>query len=354
MDYQALVDDIRAWATELGFAAIGISDIDLDAYRAHLDRWLDDGLHGEMAYMARGRRLRIEPQTLEPYTARVISARMDYLPADTEPLRVLRDPTLAYVSRYALGRDYHKVVRPRLARLADRIRAAAGGRFRAFVDSAPVLEKALGAKAGLGWIGKHTLLLDRDAGSFFFLGEIYTDLPLPTTADAREDHCGRCSACMTVCPTQAIVAPHRLDARRCISYLTIEYHGVIPEPLRRPIGNRIFGCDDCQLVCPWNRYAKTATLPDFAPRQALDRTALLELFEWTEDEFLARTAGSALRRLRFSQWLRNLAVALGNAPPSAAIVDALERRRAGADRVLAEHIDWAIAEQRRKLATASA
>lgn len=354
MDYQALVDDIRAWATELGFAAIGISDIDLDAYRAHLDRWLDDGLHGEMAYMARGRRLRIEPQTLEPYTARVISARMDYLPADTEPLRVLRDPTLAYVSRYALGRDYHKVVRPRLARLADRIRAAAGGRFRAFVDSAPVLEKALGAKAGLGWIGKHTLLLDRDAGSFFFLGEIYTDLPLPTTADAREDHCGRCSACMTVCPTQAIVAPHRLDARRCISYLTIEYRGVIPEPLRRPIGNRIFGCDDCQLVCPWNRYAKTATLPDFAPRQALDRAALLELFEWTEDEFLERTAGSALRRLRFSQWLRNLAVALGNAPPSAAIVDALERRRAGADRVLAEHIDWAIAEQRRKLATASA
>jgi epoxyqueuosine reductase len=354
VDYQALVGDIRTWATELGFAAIGISDIDLDAYRAHLDRWLDDGLHGEMAYMARGRRLRIEPQALEPYAARVISARMNYLPPDTEPLRVLRDPTLAYVSRYALGRDYHKVVRPRLARLADRIRAAAGGRFRAFVDSAPVLEKALGAKAGLGWIGKHTLLLDRDAGSFFFLGEIYTDLPLPTTADVQEDHCGRCSACMTVCPTQAIVAPHRLDARRCISYLTIEYHGVIPEPLRRPIGNRIFGCDDCQLVCPWNRYAKTATLPDFAPRQALDRSGLLELFEWTEDEFLARTAGSALRRLRFSQWLRNLAVALGNAPPSAAIVDALERRRAGADDVLAEHIDWAIAEQRRKLATASA
>lgn len=350
MDYQALVGDIRTWASELGFAAIGISDIDLDAYRAHLDRWLDDGLHGEMAYMARGRQLRIEPQALEPYVARVISARMDYLPADTEPVRVLRDPTLAYVSRYALGRDYHKVVRPRLARLADRIRAAAGGRFRAFVDSAPVLEKALGAKAGLGWIGKHTLLLDRDAGSFFFLGEIYTDLPLPTTADVQEDHCGRCSACMTVCPTQAIVAPRRLDARRCISYLTIEHAGSIPEDLRPLLGNRVFGCDDCQLACPWNRDAPRADLPDFAPRHGLDSASLATLFAWDEDSFLARLQGSPIRRIGHERWLRNIAVALGNAlsnaprhaPATRDMLAALESRRGHPSALVREHVHWAL------------
>jgi epoxyqueuosine reductase len=345
MDYSKLVDDIRSWASELAFSAVGVADLDLDAYREHLERWLADGWHGEMAYMARGRAQRLDPAALEPWTARIVSVRMDYLPPDTEPVRILADGERGYVSRYALGRDYHRVVRRRLARLADRIRAAAGGRHRAFVDSAPVLEKALAAKAGLGWIGKHTLLLDRTAGSYFFLGEIYTDLPLPVTTSVSADHCGRCSACMTVCPTQAIVAPHRLDARRCISYLTIEHRGVIPEALRAPIGNRIFGCDDCQLVCPWNRFAKTAALPDFAPRHALDRTTLLELFAWSEAEFLARTEGSALRRLRYTQWLRNVAVALGNAPPSSAVVAALRGRRPQADTVVAPHIDWAIARQ---------
>jgi epoxyqueuosine reductase len=348
MDLPHLLTDIRAWAAELGFAAIGVSDLDLAAYRGHLERWLADGFHGEMEYMARHAALRLDPQALEPYAARVLVARMDCLPADTEPIRILGRTDLGYIARYALGRDYHRVLRPRLARLAARIRDAAGGRYRAFVDSAPVLEKALAAKAGLGWIGKHTLLLDRDAGSFFLLGEILTDLPLPVESLSGVDHCGRCSACMSVCPTQAIVAPHRLDARRCISYLTIEHRGTIPHEFRQVIGNRIFGCDDCQLVCPWNRFAKKAALPDFEPRHGLDQPALLALFAWNEAEFLRYTEGTALRRLSYPQWLRNVAVALGNAPASPETVAALKARRPDVEPWLAEHIDWALGEQERK------
>jgi len=349
MDAVALLDEIRRAATALGFADLAVADIDLARYRAHLERWLADGFHGEMGYMARNVDKRLDPAALEPFAARVISARMDYQPPDTAPLEILRSGDRAYVSRYALGRDYHKVVRPKLAKLAARIRALAGGEHRAFTDSAPVLEKALAEKAGLGWIGKHTLLLNRDAGSWFFLGEIYTDLPLPLDRAQHEDGCGRCSACMSICPTGAIVAPRRLDARRCISYLTIEHKGAIPEDLRRPIGNRIFGCDDCQLVCPWNRFAKMSAAPDFAPRHGLDRARLLDLLAWSEPEFLARTEGSAIRRISFAQWQRNLAVALGNAPGDPEIVAALERARASAEPLVAEHIDWALAEQRIKL-----
>ena len=349
-DYAALLTEIRAAAAALGFADLAVADIDLSHYRRHLERWLADGFHGEMGYMARNVEKRLDPSALEPYAARVISARIDYLPPDTQPLEILRSADRAYISRYALGRDYHKVVRSRLARLATRIRLLAGGNHRAFTDSAPVLEKALAEKAGLGWIGKHTLLLNRDAGSWFFLGEIYTDLPLPLDREPHKDDCGRCSACMTVCPTGAIVAPRRLDARRCISYLTIEHKGSIPVELRRPIGNRVFGCDDCQLACPWNRFATPSQLKDFAPRHALDRVRLLDLFGWSESEFLARTEGSALRRASYAQWRRNLAVALGNAPADPSIVAALERARDSAVPLVREHIDWALAEQRRKAA----
>jgi epoxyqueuosine reductase len=270
---------------------------------------------------------------------------MDYLTDGAAPLEILGDPGKAYVSRYALGRDYHRTVRQKLARLARLIDAAArdlDGRYRAFTDSAPVLEKALAEKAGLGWIGKHTLLLNETAGSWFFLGEIYTNLPLPVDQVRAVDRCGICKACMTVCPTGAIVAPHQLDARRCISYLTIEHAGRIPEKLRPLMGNRIFGCDDCQLFCPWNRYAQRAVVPDFAPRHGLDQAALLELFAWSETEFLNRTEGSAIRRAGYQQWQRNLAVAIGNGPPDADALAALRARRPDASALVREHIDWAI------------
>lgn len=345
MDLSALASDIKQWGASLGFAQVGITDTDLSAYRDKLHAWLAAGRHGTMSYMARNVDKRLDPAQLEPGTARVVSARMDYLPDGAEPLRVLGEPQRAYVSRYALGRDYHKVLRRRLARLARRIDAAAGavdGRYRAFTDSAPVLEKALAQKAGLGWIGKHTLVLNRSAGSWFFLGEIYTNLPLPVDAPAQADHCGNCRACMTVCPTNAIVGPRQLDARRCISYLTIEHQGAIDEALRPLMGNRVFGCDDCQIHCPWNRYARLSREPDFTPRHGLDDAGLLALFEWDEAEFLRRTEGSAMRRISHEQWQRNLAVAIGNGPPSAAARDALERRRAQASPLLREHIDWAL------------
>ncbi len=352
LDIELLAANIRGWASELGFQAIGITDLDLTGYATGFKQWLAQGLHGQMSYMSRHADLRLDPQSLVPGSVRVLSARMDYLSADTQPVRVLNDPTLGYVSRYALGRDYHKVVRKRLAALAQRINAVAPGQYRAFTDSAPVLEKPIAEKAGLGWVGKHTLILNRDAGSWFFLGEIFTDLPLPIDTATIADHCGRCSACMTVCPTQAIVGPRQLDARRCISYLTIEHKGVIDESLRPLMGNRIFGCDDCQLVCPWNRYAKVSAIADFAPRHALDGTDLLTLFGWDEAAFLARTEGSALRRIRYPQWLRNLAIALGNAPYDAKIVAALTARRPLVDAMVAEHIDWAIAAQRLKAGSA--
>jgi epoxyqueuosine reductase len=346
-DTGTLPAQIRQWGEALGFQQIGITDTDLSAYRARLLDWLAAGHHGEMAYLARNVDKRLDPALLEPGTCSVIVARMDYLPDGRDPREVLADPRKAYISRYALGRDYHRVVRHRLVRLARRIDAAAqsvDGRYRAFTDSAPVLEKALAAKAGLGWIGKHTLLLNAEAGSWFFLGEIYTNLPLPADDAPVADRCGNCKACMTVCPTGAIIGPQQLDARRCISYLTIEHRGAIPEPLRAPIGNRIFGCDDCQLFCPWNRYAQFTGESDFTPRHQLDQSDLLTLFRWTESEFLTKTEGSALRRAGYQQWLRNLAVALGNGKPDDDSLAALHARRVDASPLVREHIDWALAE----------
>jgi epoxyqueuosine reductase len=350
VDLHALRQELDAWAAELGFAAVGVADLELGEHPGHLRRWLAAGRHGTMDWMVRHADKRVDPRRLEPWTLRVIVARLDYLPPEDEPLRVLEHPEQAYVSRYALGRDYHRIVRPRLARLARRLEAAAGGRYRAFTDSAPVLEKALAERAGLGWIGKNTLLLSREAGSFFFLGEIFTDLPLPVDAPTETEHCGSCRACLDVCPTDAFTGPRELDARRCIAYLTIEHRGPIPEELRAPMGNRVFGCDDCQLVCPWNKFARPSAEDDFRPRHGLEAADLVELFEWSEETFLARTEGSAIRRAGYHGWLRNLAVALGNAPPSRRIVQALEARRPGLPELVAEHVDWALARQRAGLA----
>jgi len=294
--------------------------------------------------MAKHGSKRCRPEELVPRTVTVISARMNYLTEQsTEAAKVLDNPDAAYISRYALGRDYHKVMRARLKKLGQKISTEIGDfGYRVFTDSAPVLERALARKAGLGWYGKHSNLINRDDGSWFFLGEIYTDLPLPHDLEFAEDHCGRCVACIDVCPTQAIVAPYEVDARRCISYLTIEYRGVIPDELRPLIGNRIFGCDDCQLVCPWNRFAELSAEKDFAPRFNLDSSTLVELFSWSESEFLARTEGSAIRRVSYEQWSRNLAVSLGNAPASIAVLRALEKRLESATPLVAEHINWAI------------
>lgn len=347
VDYPALAAQIKRWGRALGFQHLGIADTELGEAEQHLARWLDNGYHGEMDFMHRHGSKRTRPAELLPGTLRVISVRMDYLPDEPDPTAILADPARAFVSRYALGRDYHKVLRNRLQRLADRIGEAIGPfGYRAFVDSAPVMEKALAAKAGLGWIGKHSNLLDRSAGSWFFIGELYTDLPLPVDAPVS-DHCGDCRACLDACPTGAIVAPYQVDARRCVSYLTIELRGRIPEPLRPLIGNRIYGCDDCQQVCPWNRFARPGSEPDFAPRHGLDSATLLELFSWDEPTFLSRTAGSAIRRIGYARWQRNLAVALGNAPHDPAVIAALHARRIDAEAMPAEHIDWALARQQR-------
>ena len=342
IDPAGLAAQARAWGLELGFQRVGIAAIDLPDDERRLQDWLDAGRHGEMHYMARHGTLRSRPAEFVPGTLRVISARMDYWPDAAGAEGVLGDASLGYVSRYALGRDYHKVLRNRLARLADRLAAAAAaGTFRACTDTAPVLEKALARDAGLGWIGKHTNLLDRHDGSWFFLGEILTDLPLPVDAPVSS-HCGSCTACIDVCPTKAIVAPYQLDARRCISYLTIELDGAIPEEFRRAIGNRIYGCDDCQLVCPWNRYAKVTAEPDFNPRHGLDAPRLVELLEWTEAEFLERTAGSAIRRIGHERWSRNVAIALGNAPRTVEVLAALQRRRDDPSAVVRETVGWAL------------
>jgi epoxyqueuosine reductase len=353
MEAQLLAEQIKTWGRELGFQQLAISDLDLAAYQRHLERWLAAGRHGSMGYMARNVEARLNPEVLVPGTARVITARMDYLPAGADPIPVLEQRQLGYVSRYALGRDYHKVVRRRLRDLAARITAQAGGQHRAFTNSAPVLEKALAEKAGLGWIGKHTVLIHQDAGSWFFLGEVFTDIPLPVDVSPTpaQDPCGRCRACITVCPTNAIVGPRELDAQRCISYLTIEHRGAIPVALRSAIGNRIFGCDDCQLFCPWNRYAKQTVEPDFAPRHGLDAAELIDLLSWSEQDFLDRTQGSALRRIKYWQWLRNVAVAIGNAPADPRAVAALEKARCACadidhESIVLEHIDWALAQQR--------
>ena len=341
-DWSALAAEIKAWGAALGLQAVGIADTDLGTAEARLKEWLAAGLHGEMDYMARHGRRRSRPAALVPGTLRVICARLDYLPPARDMAAVLADPALAFVSRYALGRDYHRLLRTRLQRLATRVAERTGPfGYRVFVDSAPVLEKPLAEQAGLGWIGKHTNLIARDAGSWFFLGEIYTDLPLPVDAPAT-GHCGRCRACLDVCPTQAIVAPYRLDARRCISYLTIELPGPIPEPLRSAMGNRVYGCDDCQLVCPWNRFARLTAEADFLPRHDLDHATLVELFRWDEDEFLRRTEGSAIRRIGHLRWLRNLAVGLGNGPAGEPARRALEARAAHPSALVREHVHWAL------------
>ena len=349
-DPQQLAEQIKAWGEELGFAHIGISPAANDQHAQRLREWLDRDFHGEMHYMRDREALRSDPDALLPGTIRVISARMDYLTSAStgESQAVLADPRKAYISRYALGRDYHKLIRKRLAALATRISEAAGGQHRAFVDSAPVLERGFAEQAGLGWIGKNSMLINSRAGSWFFLGEIYTDIPLPTDPPQQTGHCGTCRSCIDDCPTDAIVAPYQVDARRCISYLTIELKGAIPETLRPAMGNRVFGCDDCQLVCPWNKFAQASGEEDFRPRHNLDDSELLSLFMWTEQEFLDRTAGSAIRRIGYEGWLRNLAVGLGNAPYDEAIAAGLQRRRAEASELVREHIDWALVQQQRK------
>ncbi len=340
----SLVAQIRNWGQELGFQQLGVARPDLAAAGARLREWLARGYHGDMRWLPARAALRQQPQALVPGTIRVISARMNYWRDDAYPAsRLAAEGARAWISRYALGRDYHKVMRSRLRKLAERIGGVAGERgYRVFVDSAPVMEKPLAQQAGLGWIGKHTNIINRDAGSWFFLGEIFTDLPLPVDRPAA-DHCGSCHTCIDVCPTGAIVAPYVLDARRCISYLTIENRGAIPEELRAAIGNRVFGCDDCQLFCPWNKFARSSSEADFAPRHQLDRETLVHLFLWDEDEWRRKTEGSALRRAGYLGWLRNLAVALGNAPTSDSVRAALETRRHHPAEMVREHVGWALA-----------
>lgn len=354
-DKAALVTRIRQWGAELGFQQVAIADTDLSTAEARLQRWLQAGYHGEMAYMAHHGAKRSRPDELEPGTLSVISVRMDYLPQTADdPWQVLESSDLGYISRYALGRDYHKLMRKRLQQLAQRIAEQIGEfGYRAFVDSAPVLEKPLAQKAGLGWVGKHSNILNRTAGSWFFLGELYTDLPLPADQPVSA-HCGSCQACIDICPTAAIVEPYVVDARRCISYLTIEHKGMIPEELRPLLGNRIYGCDDCQLICPWNRFAKTSNEPDFMPRHGLDSPCLVELFLWTEEQFLRYTEGSAIRRIGHESWLRNIAVALGNALNNAKnsaqnnaqgnpdIIAALQQRLNHPSAIVVEHVHWAL------------
>ncbi|MFN7085029.1 MAG: tRNA epoxyqueuosine(34) reductase QueG [Burkholderiales bacterium] len=350
IDFAALARDIKQWGKQLGFQEVGVAGCDLAAAEARLAEWLDKGWHGDMDYMAKHGAKRSRPAELVPGTLCVITARMNYAPPAVRDSRaVIGAPDKAFVSRYALGRDYHKVLRRRLQQLAERITQAVGEfRYRAFTDSAPVMEVELAQKAGLGWRGKHTLLLSRESGSYFFLGEIYTDLPLPVDSPL-ENHCGTCQKCLDVCPTQAIVAPYQLDARRCISYLTIELKGSIPEPLRPLIGNRVYGCDDCQLACPWNRFAQASGEADFTARNGLDGATLVELFGWSEAEFHAKLLGSAIHRIGHERWLRNLAVgmgnaldALGDAPAAAAIVAALEARADHPSALVREHVAWAL------------
>ena len=347
LDPAALAIQIRQWGLELGFQGVGISDVNLEDAEPRLLEWLRAGFHGDMDYMAKHGVKRARPAELIPGTVRVIAARMNYMadaPAASWPL--LEDGARAYISRYALGRDYHKVLRARLQRLAERIESVAGVHgHRVFTDSAPVMEVEIARKAGLGWRGKHTLLLTRHAGSMFFLGEIFTNLPLPVDV-AQSEHCGSCTKCITVCPTQAIVAPYQLDARRCISYLTIEHAGSIPVELRPLIGNRVYGCDDCQLICPWNKYAQTTSELDFAVRHGLDDVTLVELFAWSEDDFHARLQGSAIHRIGYERWLRNIAVGLGNLPPgsggASVALAALEGRAAHTSPLVREHVAWAL------------
>ena len=348
LDLNQLAAYIKACGKALGFQQVGISDIDISQHEAYLQSWLDKGYQGELAYMSAHGMKRARPAELLPGTVRVISVRMDYLPPEAQFARNLKNKNKAYISRYALGRDYHKLLRNRLKKLGDKIHhECAELNFRPFVDSAPVLEHAIAQKAGIGWTGKHSLTLNKQAGSWFFLGELFINLPLPVDKPA-EDACGSCTACITICPTQAIVEPYVVDARRCISYLTIEQKGAIPEQYRSLIGNRVYGCDDCQLICPWNRYAHITDEADFHPRKQLQDKDLLELFAWDEETFLSKTEGSAIRRIGFERWQRNIATALGNAPHSEDIIYALQQALEGASPLVAEHIQWAIEQQTTK------
>ncbi len=347
MDHQTLASLIKAWAMELGFQQTGITGVDLGEDEEHLMAWLDKQRHGEMGYMEKHGTRRSRPADLETGTLRVISVRMDYFPAEVANSNmILGDETKAYISRYALGRDYHKLLRKRLQKLADKVQEVTGDfGYRVFVDSAPVLEKALARNSGLGWIGKHSNLINRHAGSWFFLGEIYTDLPLPIDPVYEDNYCGSCSACLDACPTQAIVAPFQVDARRCISYLTIELRTAIPEEFRTLMGNRIYGCDDCQLVCPWNKYASPTTEADFAVRNDLDAPELIQLFQWTEEEFLKKTEGSPIRRIGYESWLRNIAIALGNCKKSDRVVAILKDKKDHGSELVREHVVWALNQQ---------
>lgn len=342
-----LAENIRQWSQELGFQQIGFTRTDLNQAGERLQAWLASGYQGSMQWLAEHGDKRWHPEKLLPGTVSVICVRMDYLPAESNMIACLKDGEKAYLSRYALGRDYHKLMRKRLAALATKIEAACGEPViqRGFVDSAPVMEKPLAEQAGLGWIGKNTLLLNRQAGSWFFLGELYTSLALPEDEPTPEQQCGQCRACHKVCPTDAFPEPYVLDARRCISYLTIENKGPIPVEFRKAMGNRVFGCDDCQIICPWNRFASATAEPGFQPRHQLDNSALVTLFAWSEQEFLTNTAGSPIRRIGYQRWQRNLAVGLGNAPHSARLVSALQAKLVGASELVAEHIAWALAEQ---------
>jgi epoxyqueuosine reductase len=353
---------LEVWARELGFQDLGISDGGVRDHEQRLQQWLESGYQGEMTWLAERGTMRTRPEQLVPGTQRVISVRMNYLPENTDQIGVLKNARKAYISRYSLGRDYHKLIRKRLAQMAKQLadKAVELGLVepsqRAFVDSAPVLERPLADKAGLGWIGKHTLLINKEAGSWFFLGEILTSLPLPLNTERQANQCGDCIACLKVCPTDAFVAPYVLDARRCISYLTIEHQGDIPESLREPMGNRIFGCDDCQAICPWNKFAHHTNERDFHPRHQLDQSDLAELFSWSEAQFLSATEGSAIRRAGFERWLRNIAVALGNAPTEPDVLAALDSRKEHPSELVQRHVQWALAQhetprrRRRKVA----
>ena len=348
LDLQKLAHDIKQWGLELGFDQVGITDCDLTSEEPQLESWLTQNYHGEMEYMARYGLMRARPAELQPGTRSVVSVRMNYLPPLAKIAEVLDNPTQGYISRYALGRDYHKVLRNRLKQLGERIQRATGDlQFRPFVDSAPIMERPLADKAGLGWTGKHTLLINQQAGSFFFLGELLIDLALPVDKPTQPS-CGNCSACLQICPTGAIVAPYQLDARRCISYLTIELDGPIPEEFRPLIGNRIYGCDDCQLICPWNRYAVTSAEHDFSPRHELHTPELLTLWSWDEKTFLKTTEGSPIRRIGFEKWQRNIAVALGNGPVSDEVIQALQAKQGETTELVQEHIDWALQQLQTK------
>ena len=347
-DLSLLAEQIKLWSSELGFSSIGITDIDLSQDQRYLEKWLEKDYHGEMKYMEKHGKKRSQPAELVEGTKRIISLSMNYLPENYNGLELLKEDKKAFISGYARGRDYHKIMRLRLKKLVSKIKVHSSHENRVFVDSAPVLEKALAQKAGLGWIGKNTLLLNKNAGSYFFLGEIYTDLELPIDEPEIVNHCGSCTSCMDVCPTKAFEGPNQLDARKCISYLTIEYKGSIKEELRPMMGNRIFGCDDCQIFCPWNKFLKITDEADFKPRHSLDDIDLSNLFMWSEEEFLKKTQGSPIRRAGYESWLRNIAIALGNAESSVEVLRALHSKKDDPSEIVKEHVNWAIDQHKNK------